>query len=696
MFRRHLIAIAMLPLAGLLAGCGGEETCADRGLEEIEWYLDRDRDTFGDRTVVVLACEDRNPGDEPDAVDDYVTNATDCDDLRPAVYPQAVELCDGLDNNCNGAVDDGLPFNDFWIDNDADGFGDPGLQIEACNVPENGADRPGDCDDTNPAVNPDAIEICNEIDDDCDALVDDDDDAPLAEGGVDVRTGLPWRPDVDLDGFGNWNLDTEVYACVAPEGYVADATDCNDEDETINPDAQEVCSGDDPVDENCNQLYDDSDPAIDVSTQSIWYRDADADGHGVPDESIQTCTTPWFFSLTDDDCDDTDPLILAPTNTIWAFDDDRDGFGDPATAVQEPACIAPGTGYVSLAAGEDCDDTNADVFPGQIEICNEGVDDDCDELADNDDLWFEEGGVDVDSMTPWFVDADADGYGDPTQGYLACSPVGPEVADFTDCDDTRAYINPGMPEICNQIDDNCDFREDDEDPNLDVDTAFLYTRDADGDGWGDLSDVVRSCNPLEGYTVDFGDCDDSDPAIGLPTHWWYDEDGDGQGDGAIVTPATCESPAVDHVPWYVDSEPDCDPLDPFAFSGPEICYDGIDQGCDGRDYVQIADGDCDLPLPDTCVQAQNFEPIRPDGQAFTGTLEGNVNNLDTTDNASCTGGTQSSAGEAFMPILVPAGTGFKARLRIEGGDSVLYLVDSCFTINSCIIGSNASTLPGGF
>ncbi|MCB9671104.1 MAG: putative metal-binding motif-containing protein [Alphaproteobacteria bacterium] len=680
--RRLPIAFALLPLAGLLAGCpGGESTCDDRGLQEVEWFQDRDRDTYGNRTVVIIACEDRDPSGLPDSPESFVRDATDCDDLRPAVYPQAIELCDGLDNNCNGAIDDGLPFNDFWLDNDGDGFGDPALQVEACSTPDNGANRPGDCDDSNPNVNPDAFEICNGIDDDCDTFVDDDDDAPLLEGGVDTSTGQPWRPDIDSDGYGNWNASTELYACEQPDGYVADATDCDDTDAQINTTNQEICNG---IDDDCDQLFDDSDPSLDAATQTVWYRDADADGHGVPDESILTCTTPWFYALVDDDCDDADPLVLSAADTTWALDADGDGFG--AGTPSEPMCTAPSAGFVSLVAGTDCDDTNPDIFPDQIEVCDT-VDNDCDELIDDDDLWFEEGGVSVDSMSAWFQDGDGDGFGNPNQGFLSCLPIGNEVSDFTDCLDGNPDINPAATEVCDGLDNDCDFRVDDNDDNLDVDSGTVFTRDADGDGWGNLQDVIRSCAVPDGYVAEFGDCDDNDAAIGLPTNWWPDVDLDGQGSGTVSTPASCTPPGPDYVPWYIDSVEDCAPDDDLAESGEEICYDGVDQGCDGRDYLLIADGACNLVLPDTCLQAQAMQPIIPGGQAIEGTLAGAVDNLDTANNPSCANNAQSAATERIMKVLVPANMRLRARHRVVSADSVVYLLSSCFSVASCEVGA---------
>jgi MYXO-CTERM domain-containing protein len=94
-----------------------------------------------------------NPCPDQD-LDFFTTCDGDCDDLDPTVYPGAPEIDDGLDNDCNGVVDD-LP-----ADEDGDGFSPP-----------------TDCDDYDDNVYPGATEWCdNGIDDDCDGLIDDEDD----------------------------------------------------------------------------------------------------------------------------------------------------------------------------------------------------------------------------------------------------------------------------------------------------------------------------------------------------------------------------------------------------------------------------------------------------------------------------------------------------------------------------------------
>jgi hypothetical protein len=698
---RPRLAALLAPLTALLAGCPpSEPTCEDRGEVEISWFLDRDRDGFGDRSVSILACSDQDPSEtQPDQ---YVTDATDCDDLRPESFPQGIELCDGLDNNCNGAIDDGLPFNDFWIDADGDGYGDPALQIEACSVPDDGATRPGDCDDSNPDINRDAVEICDGIDNDCDALIDDEDVGPALEGGVDLTTGLPWRPDDDGDSFGDWNEEEIVFACEQPVGFVADASDCNDADPVINPTNQEICDG---IDNDCDQLFDDSDPSLDVGTQTEWFQDVDADGHGVPTVSLLTCTTPWFYALTADDCDDSDPEVRAADNTVWVEDLDGDGFGAPGTETA-PSCTPPGPTFVPAIRGLDCDDAEPLVNPAEPEVCDT-LDNDCDGLVDDDDIPFDnngfpiEGGVDITTMTVWFTDGDADGFGDPNLPRLACLARTTEVDNGADCADIRPDINPAATEVCNGIDDDCDQLVDDFDDTLDLDSGTLYTRDADGDGIGNLNDVFRSCQPLDGYVEQFGDCDDTDPAIGLPSNWWLDADGDGQGAGEVFAPASCDPPSVDHVPWYVDLEPDCDPDDALRMSGEEICYDGIDQGCNDIDFNPTAN--CSVELPVTCPMAETFTPIEAvDGETIRITfLElGIANNLDTSTLPAMTCFTNSTpvaAGgpERILPIRVPAGMQVTLRYQLFGGDGVVYLLDDCNNVDTCIIGSNVRATNSG-
>jgi hypothetical protein len=191
--------------------------------------------------------------------------------------------------------------------------------------------------------------------------------------------------------------------------------------------------------------------------------------------------------------DDADPDIL--NQSSWYADTDNDSFGNAATTTL--ACTQP-TGFV--ADSSDCDDGNAAIYPGALEVCN-GLDDDCDSLMDDDD-------PDILDQTLWYIDADSDGYGDTTTTTLACTQPSGFVADASDCDDSNASINPIAVEDCNLVDDDCNGIVDDVEEVIDT-----WYADTDGDGYGDpLVSVVSTTQP-SGYVANDLDCDDTDSTI---------------------------------------------------------------------------------------------------------------------------------------------------------------------------------------
>ena len=445
----------------------------------------------------------------------------DCDDEDPKRFPAASETCNGIDDNCDGEVDnDARDADPYHVDEDGDGFGDPNVVVYLC-VPTDGfAQNPDDCDDTDASARPGAVEVCDGDDDDCDGEVDEED----------AIDGVEWYLDADGDGFGR--DDISVLQCNAPEGYVDTAGDCDDSRMEHHPDADEVCDGDD---NNCDGVIDE-DTAIDAST---WYIDSDTDGFGDPITGITTCTPPSGTILDGTDCDDTeaehnpdasevcdgndnncDGVIDESTATdasTWYTDSDGDTYGDADSPTV--ACDAP-TGTV--ANGTDCDDASADHNPGASEVCD-GDDDDCDGEIDEDSA--------IDAST-WYPDSDGDTYGDAALGAPACSQPSGTVADGTDCDDTDADENPAADEICDGDDDDCDG---DVDENSAIDVTTFYT-DSDGDGFGDASTSVVACTAPSGTSSLSTDCDDTEQLSfpGAEERCWLSLDSDCDGDAGMA------------------------------------------------------------------------------------------------------------------------------------------------------------------
>jgi hypothetical protein len=247
-----------------------------------------------------------------DGEDARAYGGVDCDDADASVNSTAVELCDGVDNDCDGNVDeaDAEDALTFYADADGDGFGDLEQVAMGCEIPSGHVEDATDCDDSDPAVRPDAIEICNGIDDDCDEQIDPGDAAPGT-----------WYADADADTFGD--PDTSEETCEPQEGWVTDATDCDDTETDINPGAAEVC---DSIDNDCDGQADEDD----ATDMSEWYPDLDGDGFGDQDaEPVEACDAPSDHVADLSDCNDAEPTVHPDATEICdQLDNDCDGDVD--------------------------------------------------------------------------------------------------------------------------------------------------------------------------------------------------------------------------------------------------------------------------------------------------------------------------------------------------------------------------------
>ncbi|MEN0063591.1 MAG: putative metal-binding motif-containing protein [Myxococcota bacterium] len=545
-----------------LLGCGNADdnqpTCLET--DRIRVWFDADRDGFGTPGTERTICPT-----ERGAPEGFATNDDDCNDAVASVNPGALEECDGRDNDCDDVADEGLRIVLFFLDADGDGFGSPDLSltIESCAPPLGFVENRQDCNDDDAAINPLALEICDNRDNDCNLLIDDDD--PF----LDLEQAPRWYEDVDLDGFGNEDEDRVVIQCTPPDSnFTNDNQDCDDTRPEISPNAAEVCNR---IDDDCDDLIDDSDPDIDPNEQVLFYADDDLDGAGDPNVTQLACFQPWFFVDNDIDCDDDEPLLTVPAP--WWVDGDSDGFG--AGDQSEPLCVRPTSDHVLVARGEDCDDTNIFNNPDATEICDGlvGVDNDCDGLIDTDDP-----SLDDSTTFQFWADIDQDGFGDPLVSEFACSASMGFIDNFDDCDDGDRDVFPGSIEVCDGIDNNCDALIDDLDPNVDLTGAPTFWADADNDGYGDLNTPFQACLQPDGFVDNSVDCDDTDDSQLVDGTWLFDLDGDGVGEGVESTEVQCTAPFANYVPSF--NGVDCAPGDPDRFPGnEEICNNGIDEDC---------------------------------------------------------------------------------------------------------------------
>jgi alpha-tubulin suppressor-like RCC1 family protein len=337
----------------------------DDGLPTSTWYRDADADGYGTPNYSVQNCQ-QPPG--------YVATAQDCNDLSSNIKPGVPETCDGLDNNCNGQADEGV--NPTWYrDADADGYGNPSAPLQACTKPSGYVANASDCNDASAISHPYAGEVCDGLDNNCNAQVDE---------GVKPT----WYRDADTDGYGNAGL--YVQSCSQPSGYVANASDCHDGSMSIKPGATETCDG---ADNDC-------DGSVDENVQTTYYRDADGDSYGTSSTKL-ACSKPSGYATRSGDCNDASASIKPGATEVcdgkdndcdgstdegvkktWYQDADRDTYGDPNTSTL--ACTAP-SGYVSRAG--DCRDTASDYLPGATEWCD-GTDNDCDSVVDDSCMYY--------------------------------------------------------------------------------------------------------------------------------------------------------------------------------------------------------------------------------------------------------------------------------------------------------------------
>ncbi|MEC7947307.1 MAG: MopE-related protein [Myxococcota bacterium] len=510
--------------------CNGLDDDCDELIDEdavngATWYRDADEDSYGDPDVTDAACEqplgfvsdgtdcdDTDPAIHPTAAEDDCTDPVDyncdgsvgyadadadgvpacedCDDGDAAVSPSAAEVCNEIDDDCDGAVDEAGSVGEtiFFADSDGDGYGDAATWTAACDPPSGHVADATDCDDTSALASPVGTEVCDGLDNNCDGQTD---DASAADASA-------WYPDGDGDGHGA--AAPSVTACDAPASFVATSDDCDDSDAEISPSGTE----------SCNTIDDDCDGDVDEGLTGTYYADPDGDGYGVSGTSVTGCDPGAGFATVTGDCDEGDPAVNpgaaevcderdndcdgdaddadasldTRTAESWYADADCDGHGDPLDSLL--SCAQP-SGYIS--DDSDCDDDDASVNPGGVEIWYDGVDADCDGGSD-----YDADGDGYDSVVHGGVDEDDQ---DPTC-WTGCTPGLTQADAAASCVDILA-VDPSAPDATYWID---------PDDDGDTSNAFEVYCDMNNGGWA-------LCFELENTTAEdltnnswFDDCVD--------------------------------------------------------------------------------------------------------------------------------------------------------------------------------------------
>jgi hypothetical protein len=362
--------------------------------------------------LVLGGCTQLDPAFDTDG--DGWQDAQDCAPADAAIHPDAVEVPNALDDDCDLTVDEGT----VAYDDDGDGAcegadneyvtgcsdGSPPGDCDDADETRNLLDLDGDgsttcdifrdCDDGDPAVHPGAAEACDGVDGDCDGEVP------------------PDEADADFDGVRVCAGDCDDGDALSHPG-ADELVDCLDNDcdlavdeglDSADDDGDGSCEGADlggAALECCSALQEPGD--CDDGDYEANLQDTDADG-------VTTC---------DDDCDDSDATTWPDADELCdALDNDCDG--------QVPDDEVDGDLDGLMACGGDCDDDDDDVTPWAVELCD-GKDNDCDPMTDED------------------VDGDGDG----------------DTLCEGDCDDADSAINPDSSEVCDGIDNDCDLSVDD-------------------------------------------------------------------------------------------------------------------------------------------------------------------------------------------------------------------------------------------
>ncbi|MBI2108215.1 hypothetical protein HYT54_03750, partial [Candidatus Woesearchaeota archaeon] len=509
-----------------------EIICGICGGSKSTYYRDADGDTYGDPADTILDCSAPsgyisdnndcgdtgetaagiNPGasESCNGADDNCNSQTDesltapnadkqsgicanskkvCGGVSRWLEPDYAQIsgyqdseisCDGIDNDCDGNVDESAPV--FYQDADSDGYGNAALTAKSCAAPSGYVIYSTDCDETNPAINPGGIELCDNADNNCDGRNN--------EGFGDYDSdSIADCVDDDLDGDGISNEQDGIEGTVeAVETNVRELklrVDNSDpaanEPATPMPDesqqSPEQNEGQEQEAESEVVFVEENKPIIEFKVNlaesnlqlnniAITKQEDDADkgflvvsGIELPEEKTKSVYIDNIDSNSRGVCVK-DAEVLSVNEVSQECGGESETFVScNGIDVNGYKCEYAGGRYKisglrhSAVIQSDAEiDNDNDGYFSNID-CND------DDAGRHEIICSICGG----SMSTYYRDDDADGYGDPAITASDCSPPLGFVSNSADCRDTgetAAGINPGASESCNGIDDNCNSQTD--------------------------------------------------------------------------------------------------------------------------------------------------------------------------------------------------------------------------------------------
>ncbi|HUM48396.1 MAG TPA: putative metal-binding motif-containing protein, partial [Chitinophagales bacterium] len=474
------------------------------------FYQDADGDGFGNPLMNIVTC---------DIPVGYILNNTDCNDADAAIFPNTTEVCNGYDDDCDSQSDEGVQIT-YYLDADNDTYGDPVKTKLACSViPEGFVINNTDCNDdvlTGSAIHPTATETCNSFDDDCNGAID---EAAKVYDYTDNLLGVPAAVAIHASAGNLTRVNGATTISICETGFSSKSFSSGNSFNNSLP-AIEFTVTPEPGFEihatsfSAGLRRNSNGPAkvrfaYSINGGNSWI-DQGSD-HSITNSACAfTTTSSWDFQ----DYTTSQPVIFR----IYGYN-----AATPAGVLQllnvnfnGTVCLMFDEDHDGYIAALDCNDSNASIHPNAPEKCNI-IDDDCDQL------------IDEGAKTTFYADTDNDTYGNPAVFTLSCTAPQGFVINNEDCNDANSLIHPGITEVCNGIDEDCDSQIDDG-------VQIIFYADNDHDTFGNPNAITFACSAPSGYVSSNTDCNDALAAVrpnALETCNGIDDNCDGHTDETV-------------------------------------------------------------------------------------------------------------------------------------------------------------------